>query len=186
MSVIPKYTQPAVILHWLIALLIGINLLIGSAVDLTPDSWHRALINFHKSIGITALGLFFVRLAWRMTHTPPALPDDYKVWERRAAHAAHVALYFIMFALPLSGWAHDSAWAGAPTHPLTLFGAIPWFRLSWIMDLDAATKETYHKNFGALHELLSNALYVVLAAHIAGAIKHQWLDKKKELQRMWW
>jgi cytochrome b561 len=39
--------------------------------------------------------------------------------------------------------------------------------------------------FGAVHTYLSYALYAVLFLHIAGALKHQFLDKQPELQRMW-
>ena len=59
----------------------------------------------------------------------PPLPAGYPHWERWGAHAAHGVLYLLIFLLPLSGWAHDSAWKGAATHPMYLFGVVPWPRI---------------------------------------------------------
>jgi cytochrome b561 len=35
-----------------------------------------------------------------------------------------------------------------------------------------------------LHTALSYLLYVLLALHVLGAFKHQWLDSEAQLQRM--
>ena len=83
-----KYTRTAIWLHWAIAALIGANIILGLGSQYVPDSYVRPMIDLHKSFGITVLLLFFLRLAWRLTHKPPAFPADYKPWESRAAHAA--------------------------------------------------------------------------------------------------
>jgi cytochrome b561 len=179
------YTRTAILLHWLIAILIGANIILAIGSGYVPDSYVRPMIDLHKSIGITVLLLFFARLAWRLTHKPPAFPADYKPWEAKAAHAAHVALYILIIAMPVTGWIHDSAWSAAASHPMKLYWFIPWFRLGFITGLDPATKDHVHHLFGDIHTYLSYALYAVLAAHIAGALKHQFIDKQRELQRMW-
>ncbi len=179
-----RYTGIAILFHWLIAGFIIANLLIVWSVDAFPEAQQRPLIDLHKSIGITVLGLAIMRLLWRFANPPPPLPEAYKPWERKAAHWAHIALYVLIIALPLSGWIHDSAWKGAPTHPLSLFWVIPWFRFSFITNLDPATKEQLHSAFFQLHISLAYVLYVLFAAHVAGALKHQFLDKQPELQRM--
>jgi cytochrome b561 len=179
------YSGVAVLLHWLIAALIGANICLGLGAGYVPDAYVRPMVDLHKSIGITVLGLAFLRLAWRLTHRPPALPADYRRWEARAAQAAHVALYILIFALPVTGWIHDSAWAAAASHPMALYWVIPWFRLGFITGLDPATKDAVHTLFGTIHTFLGYALYAVLALHILGALKHQFWDKQPELQRMW-
>ena len=184
-----KYTRVAVLLHWLIALLILTNVALGLTAALLPDgalsdTAIRFVIDTHKSIGITVLGLAILRVLWRLTHRPPALPAEFPGWERASAHAAHVALYVLIFAMPLSGWLHDSAWVAAASHPMYLFGLVQWPRIGFIMNLDAATKEQLHNQFGALHTACSYALYGVLALHIAGALKHQWIDRHSVLRRM--
>lgn len=179
-----RYTRTAVVLHWLIALLIVVNVALGLSADLLPDEWVRAVIDTHKSTGITVLGLVLLRILWRIGHRPPALPRNYARWERFAAHAAHGALYALMLLLPLSGWLHDSAWKDAATHPMRLFGLVPWPRIGFIMDIEPTTKESLHDLFGGIHTAFGYVLYALLALHIGGALKHQWLDRERELQRM--
>jgi len=185
MTPVDKYTKIAVLLHWLIALLITFNIILGLGSNYVPDADVRPMIDLHKSFGITILTLAFIRFFWRFTHTPPPFPPNYALWERNLAHAAHVLLYVLIFALPITGWIHDSAWSAAASHPMLLFWVIPWFRLGFITSLDPATKEMVHTLFGQIHTLLGYALYGVLALHILGALKHQFYDKHPELQRMW-
>jgi cytochrome b561 len=180
-----KYTKIAVTLHWLIALLIGFNIILGLGANYVPDAFVRPMVDLHKSFGITIIFLFALRLAWRLSHSPPPLPPHYKAWETKAAQLAHIALYLLIIAMPVTGWIHDSAWSGAATHPMKLFWIIPWFRLPFVTAQHPATKETIHATFGAIHTYLSYALYAVLAAHILGALKHQLIDGDPELQRMW-
>jgi cytochrome b561 len=180
-----RYTRTAVALHWVIAFLIACNVILAIGAGYVPDAWVRPMIDLHKSFGITVLGLALARLFWRLTHRPPPLPATYRPWEQRAAHAAHLALYLLIFAMPVTGWIHDSAWRAAASHPMKLYWVIPWFRLGFITSLDPATKETFHSLFGEIHTLLSYALYGVLGLHVLGALKHQVIDKHPELQRMW-
>ena len=41
-----------------------------------------------------------------------------------------------------------------------------------------------HDLFGELHELFAVTLYVLVGLHVIGALKHQFVDKQPELQRM--
>jgi cytochrome b561 len=179
------YTRTAIVLHWTIAALMIVNAGLALVADNLPDDWIRPTIDTHKSIGITVLGLVLLRLLWRIGHRPPPLPPTYPHWERIGAHAAHLALYVLMLGLPLSGWLHDSAWKDAATHPMQLFYLMPWPRIGWIANIEPPLKETLHTAFGAIHTKLGYCLYALLALHIAGALKHQFLDKEAELQRMW-
>ncbi len=185
MGVTAKYTPVAVLLHWVIAVLIGVNICLGLGANYVPDADVRPMLDLHKSIGITVLGLLLVRVAWRLMHRPPALPVDYQRWEARAAQAAHLALYVLMLALPVTGWIHDSAWSAAASHPMSLYWVIPWFRLGFITGLDPASKDAVHTLFGTVHTYLGYCLYSVLGLHVVGALKHQFFDKQPELQRMW-
>jgi cytochrome b561 len=181
---ISRYSGVAMALHWLVALLIIVNLVMIWFVDRYPDAWVRPVIDTHKSIGIVVLGLVLLRLLWRAGHRPPALPQTYPRWEKLAAHAAHALLYAIILLLPLSGWIHDSAWKGAPTHPMSLFGLVPWPRIAAIMHQPAPVKETIHSIFFAIHKSLAYVLYVIFVLHVGAALKHQFLDKEPELERM--
>lgn len=184
MNVFPKYTRIAIFLHWSVALLILLNLVLVWVVDAAPDDQQRLIIDTHKSIGISVLGLVLLRMLWRVGHPPPPLPASYARWEQRAAHWGHLVFYGMMLALPLTGWMHDSAWKDAASHPMTLFGTLPWPRIVWISDVEPVAKARLHDLFGSAHTLLSYVLYVLLATHIAAALKHQFLDHERELQRM--
>ncbi len=182
--VIQRYTRTAMAFHWLIALLILTNVTLIWVVDALPEDWVRPVIDTHKSFGITVLGLAIMRVLWRATHPPPALPSSYPGWERWSAHAAHIVLYALIFCLPLSGWMHDSAWSAAASHPMYLYGLVPWPRIGWLTAIDPADKDYWHALFGAVHRSFAYVLYAMVGLHVAGALKHQWLDREPELQRM--
>ena len=179
-----RYTRVAMILHWLIAALIAVNVGLIWSVGWLPDGGVRPVIDAHKSTGITVLGLVLLRLLWRAANAAPPLPDAYPRWEKAAAHSAHVALYSLMLALPLSGWMHDSAWKAAGEIPMFWYGMFEWPRIGWIMQIEPGFKERLHDIFGGLHAWLSYLLYALLILHIGAALKHQWWDKHPELERM--
>lgn len=180
-----RYTRTAMLLHWLVALLMIANVALILSVDHLPDAWARPVIDTHKSIGITVLGLGLLRLLWRLANPPPPFPPSYARWERISAHAAHFGLYVLIFALPLSGWMHDSAWKEAATHPMKLFGLVPWPRIGFIMNQAPDFRDSLHELFGTGHRWLGYGLYVLVGLHILGALKHQFIDREPELQRMW-
>ena len=100
----PKtYTRPAVLFHWVIAALILLNLPLGLITPQLEYGFTRlVLLRVHAGIGLLVLVLSLGRGAWRLTHQPPGLPENTRSWVRRASHAAHTALYVLMFSLPLS------------------------------------------------------------------------------------
>ncbi len=179
-----RYTRTAMLLHWLVAVLIVANVVLAWTAERFPDALVRPAIDTHKSIGITVLGLALLRVLWRLSHPPPALPRAYPRAERRAAHAAHLVLYGLILALPLSGWIHDSAFSAAATTPLRLFGLVPWPRIGPIMRLDPVAKEHVHAVWYGVHVWLAYTLYALVALHVLGALKHQLLDREGVLGRM--
>ena len=181
----PRYTGPAIVLHWLIALGVIANVALAWIWPHLADAQVRPAIDTHKSIGITILGLAIMRLLWRLTHRPPALPDSYKRWEVGASHAVHWLLYLLIFAMPLTGWIMDSAYKDATTHPMAYFGLFEWPRIGAILHLDPALKVRVHDLAGAAHAFGAYALYALVFLHVGGALKHEWLDREREIGRMW-
>lgn len=179
-----RYTRTAIVLHWLVALGILVNLFLVWTVDYAPDDRQRAMIDLHKSIGITVFGLALLRVLWRYSHRPPELPQGFARWEHVLSHSAHVGLYIVMIGLPVTGWLHDSGWKAAAEHPLLLFQSIPFPRAGWIMTMEPVAREHAHKLYGSIHELLGTVLYVLLGLHLAGALKHQFIDRQPVLGRM--
>ncbi|MBK9363600.1 MAG: cytochrome b [Rubrivivax sp.] len=170
----PRYTGPAIALHWLLALalfgLFGMGLYM-TGLSMSPT--RLKLYNWHKWAGVTVLALSFLRLAWRLTHRPPA-DVPMPAWQARAAHAAHVALYVLFFAVPLAGWAYSSA-AGFP---------VVWFGVLPLPDLIAPNRELAEA-IKPLHRILAYTMAAIVLVHVGGALKHQWVDRDGLLRRMW-
>ncbi|MBV8971945.1 MAG: cytochrome b [Sphingomonadaceae bacterium] len=180
-----RYTRLAMVFHWTIAALIIANVIGIWTIDYFPENAQRPLINLHKSIGLTVLGLAVMRILWRVTHAPPPAPAGQHGWERTLAHLAHFALYAVIIGLPLTGYMHDSAFKGAAEHPLTWFGLFEVPRIGWIQAIGQPDKEGLHKLFFSWHAAFATVFYGLFALHVIGALKHQWLDRQRELQRMW-
>lgn len=184
MQLSEKYTRTAMLLHWLIATLVVVNVILALSTDLLPKDWTRPIMNAHKSMGITIFGLAIMRLLWRLTHRPPAPPAVYPRWERVCAHLAHGILYFLLFALPITGWLGASTSKAPPEVKMYWFGLVEWPRWGYLMMLEPEQKKALHHLFEDIHEWLAYLLYLLYALHVGGALKHQFIDKHPELQRM--
>ena len=165
-------------LHWILAIALVAIFSVGVYMADLPFSPQRLkLYNWHKWAGVTILLLSVVRLAWRLTHTPPPLPGKVLAampgWQTAAYHATHVALYALFFIVPLVGWAYSSA-AG---FPIVLFGVLP---LPDLVSADKALAELIKP----WHEISAFALAGLVVLHVAAAIKHQLVDRDGLMQRM--
>ena len=98
----PRYSSTAIAFHWLLALALLTSFSVGLYMADLPLSPQRLkLYNWHKWAGVAILLLSAFRLAWRLTHRPPAeLPAP--VWQLRAAHFTHAAMYLLFFAVALA------------------------------------------------------------------------------------
>lgn len=168
-----RYNGLAIAFHWLLALAIVGAFGVGLYMVDQPFSMSRLkLYNWHKWAGVTILSLSALRLLWRLMHPAPAdLPAP--AWQRRASHWVHGLLYALFFAVPLAGWAYSSA-AG---FPIVWFGLLP---LPDFVAPDKALAETLKQT----HKLLAYGLAALVVAHVAAALKHQFLDKDGLLLRM--
>lgn len=170
-----RYTPPAIVLHWLLAILILATLGIGLTFEDMPLSPSKIqLLNWHKWAGISVLWLTGLRLAWRLTHQPPTPLPSLKSWEQKLSSAVHHILYLLMFAIPLTGWIMSSA----KGYPVVYFGIIP------LPDLIGKQTKDVVEILEELHGLLADGILVLIILHVAGAVKHQWVDKNPILYRM--
>ena len=169
-----RYSLVAIGLHWLLALAIVFTFCMGLYMSDLPFSPQRLkLYNWHKWAGVTILAFSALRLLWRLTHRPPA-DVPMPAWQRGAAHATHLLLYVLFFAVPLVGWAYSSA-AG---FPVVLFGVLP---LPSFVPADKALAALVKP----WHAYLAYAMAALVAVHVAGALKHQLVDRDGLLGRMW-
>jgi cytochrome b561 len=160
-------------LHWIIVLLIINQWVIAERAEGLKFSAKIAALGWHKSFGITILALAVIRLAWRWMNPVPDLSAETKPWERVLAKISHLLLYGLIFAIPISGWLMSSA-KNTP---------VSWFKLFQLPNLVAPDK-AFGASMHDLHHLLFNVLVVVAALHIAGALKHHFIDRNDVLRRM--
>ena len=171
---LPRYTTPAIALHWLLALMILGTMAFGVYMaDLPMSPTRLKLFNYHKWAGMTILILSAVRLLWRLTHRPPA-DVPMPAWQRQVAHGVHLGMYLLFFAVPLVGWAYSSA-AG---FQIVLYGVLPL--PNWVAP-DRALAEAIKP----WHGYLAFALGALVILHVAGALKHQFVDRDGLIGRMW-
>lgn len=168
------YNGVAMAFHWLLALMIVVSFSVGLFMSDLPFSPLRLkLYNWHKWAGVTILALSALRLLWRLTHRAPA-DVAMPAWQRIAAHVTHGLLYLLFFMVPLSGWAYSSA----SGFPIVWFGVLPLPDFVAPDKLLAATLRDRH-------ELLAWCLAGLVSLHVAGALKHQLIDRDGLMGRMW-
>ncbi|AWZ01629.1 hypothetical protein RHODOSMS8_02099 [Rhodobiaceae bacterium] len=163
-----RYGRATRIIHWTTALLFVALIPMGIFTSMIPeDVWYRqGYYVVHKSLGLTVLLLVILRLFWHRVSPTPGLDSGLKPWERRSAHTAHVLLYILMIGFPITGFVM-STFGGKYSH--FFFWDTPLF---WAPDADLIVP------WAVLHKLaLPIIFYVVFAAHIAGALKHRFVDK---------
>lgn len=173
-----RYSLVAIVLHWVLGLVIFGMFAMGLYMTDLPFSLQRLkLYNWHKWAGITFLTLSLLRVLWRLSRRPPALPASIAQampkWQHWAHHGTHYALYALFFAVPLIGWAYSSA-AG---FPIVVFGVLP---LPDFVPVDKALAELIKP----WHEISAFALVGLALLHIGAALKHQWIDRDGLVQRM--
>jgi cytochrome b561 len=169
-----SYTPVAKGLHWLMAVLIVGVLALGLYMTELPLSPQKLQIySWHKWAGVTVFALLWVRLAWRITHPPPPLPETVSIQMRRLAHLGHATLYGLMVAIPVSGWLMSSA-KGFQT---------VWFGLVPIPDLIGRDRELGDL-LQSVHKALTLVLMLAIAGHVAAALWHHFVLKDGTLRRI--
>ena len=173
-----RYDPVAVTLHWLIALCIIAMIPLGFFMGDLPEAIRGDGYTLHKSIGITVLALSIFRLIWRLLNPPPALPADMPPIERFLAHVAHWLLYFLIVAMPLSGWLMVSA---MHQHPTVYFwsGEVPFLPMPGGIDAKA-TKAL----FAYYHRWLAYGALVLIVLHVGAALNHHVVRRDTILRRM--
>jgi len=169
-----SYTPVAKAFHWLMAVLILGVLVLGLTMHDLPLSPRKLeLYSWHKWFGVTIFGLVWLRLAWRLTHPPPPLPESLSPRIRRLSAVGHATLYGLMIVIPLSGWLMSSA-KGFQT---------VWFGIVPIPDLIGRDRELGDL-LQTVHKALNVILMLTLAGHVAAALWHHFVLKDDTLRRI--
>ena len=150
------------VIHWTMMLLVIAQLALGLRLsDMEPGLANLWLYGLHKTMGFAILALVVVRIGWHLVSPPPVPlgPRNAQFW---AARTAHWAIYGLLIAIPLTGWAGSSAtgidvmiadrWTVPPLVDASIEGEAFWF---------------------GLHDILTKVLIALVAVHMLAAFKRE-------------
>lgn len=169
-----RYSTVAVAFHWLIVVLLLLQVWLGFTFHGMERGPARAeFFTWHKTVGATILVLTLIRLAYRLRNPPPPYPPEVPAWRRVSAVWVHRILYLLLVALPLTGLI-----AVSDRGPVTdLIGGIP---LPTVPGIDEATSELS----GGVHEVLVWTTIALLVLHVGAALYEQFLARAGIAARM--
>lgn len=166
--------------HWLTALLIVTLIPLGifanglpydTSEELARKAWFFSL---HKTLGVTVFFVALARILWAVSQPKPASLHPERRAETYLAATVHWLLYGSLLLVPLSGWVHHAATAG--------FAPIWW---PFGQNLPMVPKsETLAATTAGLHIVFERVLAASILLHIAGALKHHFIDRDVTLLRM--
>jgi len=165
----------AIILHWVFALFI-FGLFASGFYMVTLgyyDPWYHPLPAWHKWFGLLLIPLLIIRMAWHYATRQPNIDTESK-FEKIAAKIAHNLLLLLTVGIVFSGYLIISVdnnvikWSGLELPVL-------------ILELDLQTDLA-----GFWHKYLAYGLMALIGLHIMASLKHQFIDKKKLIQKITW
>lgn len=170
-----RYSRGAILIHWSVAALVLSTIPLGLYGASSESAAAQSATNAHKAIGILILALTIVRIGWRLTHKPPALPDAMARSLRWIAKISHTLFYLLLLVMPLSGWWMSSAVPDRHSFGFGVFD-IPFLPVprGW------ASAGPAH----FIHTTLAWLMIGLAVVHIAAALKHHLIDKDDILARM--
>ena len=176
-----KYPAGMRALHWLRAAVVIGTLAVGLTMVNLPDDLpakFEVLYPNHKQFGVLALLLGLAQLLLRSRSRVPELPQSLLPWEQTASRFAHRALYLLLIVVPLMGYSMSSTFTQSDGVPFFFFGQLPEL---------LPKNDRWFEVFQLLHRILAYALLTLVVLHVAGALKHRFVDKDAQadvLRRM--
>jgi cytochrome b561 len=179
-----RYDAVAMTLHWVIAALLLLDFALAiSFSQFNPGDalYLRSAYDLHMAFGLCVLLLSLLRVAWRLTHHHPPLPDM-ALALRVLARVSHVLLYVFIVAAPLTGWLVLSLRHQATT----VFGLFSWKwpTLPAVTTMARPERQFWHDLLLPLHTRLSYVGMCLVAVHVAAALYHYFGRRDDVLLRM--
>jgi cytochrome b561 len=168
-----RYRSGAVAFHWAMFVLVVVVGVLGLLHDSWPKQTQTFWINVHALIGIVLWLVLLARFGYRLRHSPPPLPADIGTFSRQFSSAVHLALYGLMFIIPIIG-AVTFIYHGRVFH----FG---------LFDLDFGIKKNpaIFKPTEDIHGYLAYALFALVGLHSLAALWHHFVLHDGVLKRIW-
>ncbi|HKQ11063.1 MAG TPA: cytochrome b, partial [Rhizomicrobium sp.] len=160
------YGTVAKLLHWLIFVLLAVQYAIGSIMPhIGRKTLNEGWVNWHFSVGAAILFFIVVRLVWRLLHPVPQMGSLSPV-ERAISSLTHWALYLLILAMTLLGWAatNSRGW------DVNLFGLVTLPKIS-------PTGSEWGHECGDIHNVLVYVLLGFILLHVAAAAWHYFFKR---------
>jgi len=151
--------------------------MIGVGIYMTDldkaDEMRKVLFGLHTSTGVLVLLLAVTRLVWLRVSTPPKLPATLENWEKTLTTAVKSLMYLLMLLIPIAGILIVNTKGLA----IDFYGL---FKLPML----TGENEGLHELMEDAHEVLAFSLFFLVVLHVAGALKHRYIDMVSELDVM--
>ena len=167
-----EYGIVSKILHAVIGLMMLIITSVGFYMSDLPNSPEKfQMYGMHKAFGVIVLCLVCFRLLWKLNNVTPIF--ELANWEQKLSRANFFLLYFLMFAMPVSGIC------------MSLIGGreINIFNLYIIKALSTPQPEIA-KIFWQAHGLFAICLVCSIALHFIGNLYHYFIKKDDLIKKM--
>ncbi|HEN8727093.1 TPA: cytochrome b [Pseudomonas putida] len=170
------YTSTAKGLHWISGIIWIVAWVIGFVAVHWRDELNPAhfLTLLHKAMASTLIFLVILRLAWRVTHPAPGMPETMSRPMQQAASVGHWLLYGVaLIGLPVSGW----YWSSVADKPIMVAGL---YQLPPLVE----PEEGMYATAKAIHTYVGWFCGLLVVGHVAAALKHHFVDKDAVLKGM--
>lgn len=168
-----SYGATAKLFHWLIFALLVTQYAIGSIMPhIGRKTLDEGWVHWHLVVGAVILLVIVLRFIWRLFH-PVALADHLEWWEYTLSRFTHLALYLLVFAMVLLGWAA----ANARGWDVKLLGLVT-------LPAIAPKGSSWGHEAGDIHNILVYVMLGFIGLHVAGALYHYFIKRDGVLQRM--
>lgn len=172
----PPFDRVTIRLHWatvLLVLTLFASAWLHALAEARQGGLTPALLQIHRSAGITVWVMTALRLAWRLTNaTLPPFPITTTKLHRAAIKSSEYGLYILLLAQPVTGLL------------TTIFGGRPFALFWWPFPPLAARDEPLQAAFHLSHELGASTLAILTIGHAAAALFHHFVVRDDVLECM--
>ena len=168
--IVRKYHPALVVLHWLLAFMIGMQLgfgYFGVGKMANSDPAKLEALAGHMGIGTAIIVLMFIRLITRYFTSHPAASASQQEGIGKLRTPVHRLLYLVIFITAIAGWLTGYQIAHLYEQPGNILPA------------DFSTMTTR-----VIHVWMALVLFLLVVLHIAAAIKEHATGDKSVLARM--
>ncbi len=170
------YGWAAIVLHWLSAGGMLALYLLGEAAEESEGAAAKlAALDLHVSVGMLLFAFLAARVLWSVSQPRPSPVETMPLFRVAASIVQSLFLVMIVALLmtgPLAVWSE--------ARPVEVFGGFA------LASPFATPVEWLHDATKAVHGAAGSLFWPLIALHVAGAMKHQFIDRDATLQRMLW